>query len=145
MMKTLPRIGFLCAAALASACGGPVLQNAPKPNPNVVAGAAAAAAAAITLASPDAQARLVAAEDASRRPEGRPVPTSGKTAPADVLDRLDAAQRNPAPGPPPNNPIFRPQQNLVPPPLPGATPYYSPAPPIPMPEPPPPLLAPRRS
>lgn len=141
MMKTLLWIGFLCAAALASACNGPVLQNVPglqhipKPNPNVVAGAAAATAAAITLASPDAQARRVAAEDASRRPEGRPMRTGRQIAPADVLDRLDAAQRTPSPFTGPS--IFQHEQDLVPPDLPGATPDF-PAGLPPIPELPPP-------
>ncbi len=129
MMKTLLWIGFLCAAALASACNGPVLQNVPKPNSAVVAGAAAATAAAITLASPDAQARRVAAEEAWRRPSGRPLPSSGQTAPADVLDRLDAAERqrqaDPDAAPPPSSasPIFQRRQPLTAPPSPGVTPF----------------------
>lgn len=141
MMKTLLGIGFLCAAALASACNGPMLQNVPvsipKPNPTVIAGAAAATATAITLASPDSQARRVAAEDAARRPEGRALPTRGQTAPADVLDRLDAAQRNPAA--PSSLTIYQVPQDLVPPPLPGATPYFPAGlPPIRVPDLPPP-------
>jgi hypothetical protein len=76
-----------------SACGGPVLRNAPRPNSAVVAGAVAATAAAITLADPDAAARRVAAEKEINRPVGPDPRSSGETAPADVLDRLDAAQR----------------------------------------------------
>ncbi|MEZ4360398.1 MAG: hypothetical protein R3B48_09470 [Kofleriaceae bacterium] len=100
----------------AGACGGPVLQNAPRPDPAVVAGAAAATAAAITLADPDAAARRAAAnEDARRkREQARGVPTSNESAPADVLDRLDAAERQakdpdaPAPQPAATTPDARP-------------------------------------
>lgn len=82
-MRTL----LLAIVLTGMACGGgPVLQNAPRPDPSVVAGVAAAAAAAVTLADPDAAARK--GERKGGEPERRPV--GGRTTvPADVLDRLD--------------------------------------------------------
>jgi hypothetical protein len=85
--------GAVVVSVALAACGGPVLQNAPRPNPAIVAGAAAATAAAITLADPDGAARNVNAEHEMHRPVERVQPTSGETAPADVLDRLDDAER----------------------------------------------------
>jgi len=86
-------LGGFCALALAACGGGPALQNAPRPNPAVVAGAVAGAAAAITLADPDGAARNVNSERDLYRPIEPVKPTSGVTAPAAVLDRLDAAER----------------------------------------------------
>lgn len=94
------KLAGLAAAAMLGACGGPVLQNAPRPNPAVVAGAAAATAAAITLAAPDAAARNAAEVEKAGRVE--PGPSGGgprETAPADVLDRLDEAQAHRAAAP----------------------------------------------
>ncbi len=83
-----------------SACGGPVLQNAPRPNPVAVAGGAAALAAAITLASPDTAARNLAAEDEARRRDERDPPAGSRQMPSgEVLDRLDAAERDAAKDP----------------------------------------------
>ncbi|MBK7539228.1 MAG: hypothetical protein IPI49_28460 [Myxococcales bacterium] len=96
---TAPRLWFACLAALAvgGACGGPVLQNAPRPNPTVVAGAVAATAAAITLADPDAAARHASEVEKSGRAEREPASSgSRETAPVEVLDRLDEAQAHPA-------------------------------------------------
>jgi hypothetical protein len=85
-------------------CGGPVLNNAPKPDPNVVAAAAAAAATAATLADPD-----YAQKHAEGAQKGDPPPKQGvhvdQDVPADVLDRLDSAKRDggvdAVPAPPP--------------------------------------------
>lgn len=92
-MAPLPRIASLLVAM--AACGGPVLQNAPRPNPAAVAGIAAATAAAITLAAPDATARN--AENTQRSGQvDRDVPTGHReTAPVEVLDRLDAQRPEP--------------------------------------------------
>lgn len=79
---------ILCVLALATACGGgPVLQNAPRPDPAVVAAAAAATATAVTLADPQAAARK--AEQKGGQPEGRVV-GGDRSMPPGVLDRLDA-------------------------------------------------------
>jgi hypothetical protein len=72
---------------LVSACGEPILRNAPKPDPGAVAGVAAAAAAAATLASPQ-----TAAQRQEQRQKGEPDNRGVKvkeTVPSDVLDRLD--------------------------------------------------------
>jgi hypothetical protein len=72
---------------LVSACGEPILRNAPHPNPAAVAGVAAATAAAITLASP--QAAAAAQEQKNRgQPNDRSVEVT-ETVPPDVFDRLD--------------------------------------------------------
>lgn len=76
-------------------CGGPLLQNAPKPDPAVVAGAAAALAGAATLADP--------AGAAKRQEENKPVaekrPINVKTiVPASVLDHLDENKANKSSG-----------------------------------------------
>lgn len=91
-----------------AACGGPVLQNAPRPNPATVAGIAAATAAAITLAAPDATARN--AENTQRSGQvDRDAPAGHReTAPVEVLDRLDAQQPTPAPAAPPAQPPAQP-------------------------------------
>jgi len=71
-------------------CGGPALQNAPRPDPGLVAAIAAAIATGATLADP---------ASAGKRPESSRVSqseaASGKreTVPPDVLDRLDEAER----------------------------------------------------
>lgn len=72
---------------LLSACGEPILRNAPKPDPGVVAGVAAAAAAAATLAAPDAAAKKQE-QKTKGEPDDRGV-TVKETVPADVFDRLD--------------------------------------------------------
>jgi len=78
---------FAWILVLLSACGEPVLRNAPKPNPAAVAGVAAAAAAAVTLASPAAAARH--REELSKpTPNDRGVKVK-ETVPGDVFDRLD--------------------------------------------------------
>lgn len=93
-MATLSRIGFaFMVASLMSACGGPVLQNVPAPNKAVVAGAAAATAAAVTLADPDFAAANANREREAFAREPREPDGSKESAPADVLDRLDAAER----------------------------------------------------
>lgn len=82
-----------------AACGGPVLQNAPRPNPAAVAGAAAATAAAITLADPDAAART--SEAATSQRELRPIEVHEQV-PKATFDRLDAQHASePAREPPP--------------------------------------------
>ena len=73
----------LCVAA----CGGPALQNVPKPDPAPVAGVAAAAAAAMTLADPNAATRGKP-EKSTSEPEKQPVEVK-EHVPAAVLDRLD--------------------------------------------------------
>jgi hypothetical protein len=72
-----------------SACGEPILRNAPKPDPGTVAGvaAAAAAAAAATLASPQAAAKKQEEKDQGE-PDNRRVKVK-ETVPADVFDRID--------------------------------------------------------
>ena len=80
-MRTIALL--VCAAA----CGGPVLQNAPKPDPVPVAGAAAAAAAAMTLADPNAATRGKPEKPADDR-EKAPVEVK-EHVPAAVFDRLD--------------------------------------------------------
>jgi hypothetical protein len=86
-------LGGFFALALAACGGGPAMQNAPRPSSTVVAGAVAATAAAITLADPDGAARNVNSERELYRPIEPVKSTSGVTAPAAVLDRLDAAER----------------------------------------------------
>jgi hypothetical protein len=84
----------LVVASLMSACGGPVLQNVPAPNKAVVAGAAAATAAAVTLADPDFAAANANREREAWAREPREPDGTKESAPADVLDRLDAAERD---------------------------------------------------
>jgi hypothetical protein len=72
---------------LMSACGEPILRNAPRPDPGVVAGVAAAAAAAATLAAPQAAARRQEAK-ARGEPDDRGVEVD-ETVPPEVFDRLD--------------------------------------------------------
>lgn len=89
----LAAAGLVAISAVAGACGGPALQNAPRPSPAVVAGMAAATAGALTLADPDGAAHNVTAENEYHRapgPDPKPVKVS---APPEVLDRLDAAER----------------------------------------------------
>lgn len=72
-------------------CGGPVLQNAPRPDPAHVAAVAAGTAAALTLADPDGADRRKEANrshDAVREREKKEV----VRVPSDVLDRLDQAE-----------------------------------------------------
>lgn len=72
-------------------CGGPALQNAPRPNPAHVAAAAAGTAAALTLADPDGAARK--AEEQSPSNAAREREKNGSEhVPHDVLDRLDRAE-----------------------------------------------------
>jgi hypothetical protein len=67
-------------------CGGPMLQNAPKPDPAVVAGAAAALAGAATLADPNGAAK----RQEANKPVGDKKPINVKaTVPASALDHLD--------------------------------------------------------
>jgi cytochrome c556 len=84
----------LVIALLAAACGGPALQNVPKPDPAVVAGVAAGVAGAATLADPDGAAK----RQEQKKPvkDKRPM-KSGGTVPADVFDRLDAKKQGTAP------------------------------------------------
>ncbi len=72
---------------LLSACGEPVLRNAPKPNTAAVAGVAAAAAAAVTLASPQDAAKQQEQRTKSE-PDDRGVPVK-ETVPDAVFDRLE--------------------------------------------------------
>ncbi len=95
----LPRLRIASLLVALAACGGPVLQNAPRPNPAAVAGIAAATAAAITLAAPDATARNAENVQRSGQIDRDVQAGSHETAPVEVLDRLDAQQ--PAPTPPP--------------------------------------------
>ncbi len=88
-------------------CGGPILQNAPKPDPAVIAGAAAAIAGAATLADPAAAAK----RQEENKPVGEKKPINVKaTVPASALDHLDEKQKtgsaaapDPAPKPPVNS------------------------------------------
>ncbi|MGN6111170.1 MAG: hypothetical protein ACTHU0_39090 [Kofleriaceae bacterium] len=77
-------------AILLTACGGPALQNAPRPNPAAVAGVAAAVAGAATLADPDGAAKR--AEENKVEDEKRPKKVKA-TVPSDVFDRLDQQQQ----------------------------------------------------
>jgi hypothetical protein len=70
-----------------------VLRNVPAPNKAVVAGAAAATAAAVTLADPDFAAANANREREAFAREPREPDGAKESAPADVLDRLDAAER----------------------------------------------------
>jgi hypothetical protein len=72
---------------LLSACGEPVLRNAPRPNPAAAAGVAAAAAAAVTLASPRDAAKQQEAL-AKPDPDDRGVQVK-ETVPGAVFDRID--------------------------------------------------------
>jgi hypothetical protein len=83
-------IALLCAAA----CGGPALQNVPKPDPAPIAGAAAAAAAAMTLADPNAATRGKP-EKSNAGQEKQPIEVK-EHVPAAVLDRLDQGSAGPA-------------------------------------------------
>ena len=74
------------------ACGGPALQNAPRPDPGVVAAAAAAAATAATLADPDAAAMHQESKHDSDNQKPRDVKVT-QSVPPDVLDRLDQAEK----------------------------------------------------
>jgi len=81
----MKRFSWMLAALCA--CGGPVLQNAPRPDPAVVAGVAAAVAGAATLADPQG-----AAKRQEQKNKGEPDMNGvevHETVPADVLDRLD--------------------------------------------------------
>jgi hypothetical protein len=87
-MPLLARV--VVPVALVAACGGPALQNVPKPDPSVVAGAAAAVAGAATLADPNGAAK----RQEQKEPQKSLKPKkSGGTVPGDVLDRLDAKQQ----------------------------------------------------
>lgn len=126
-MATLSRIaialtgalaGALAVAFLVSACGGPALQGVPQPNKAVVAGAAAATAAAITLAAPDFAAANANAEREAYAREARPPSGTRESAPADVLDRLDSAEREakePGYGAPSQTPAAEPDPDAPPP------------------------------
>jgi|SRR5688572_17788699 hypothetical protein len=81
-------------ALLFAACGGPALQNVPKPDPAIMAGVAAGVAGAATLADPDGAAKRQEQKKPVR--EKRPM-KSGGTVPGDVFDRLDAKQNGTAP------------------------------------------------
>ncbi len=80
-MRTIALL--FCAAA----CGGPVLQNAPKPDPVPIAAGAAAAAAAMTLADPNAATRGKP-EKSTQDQEKKPIEVKEQV-PAAVFDRLD--------------------------------------------------------
>src|SRR5689334_3668582 len=82
-MTSLARL--VAPLLVVAACGGPALQNVPKPDPAVVAVAAAA-----TLADPNGAAKRQ--ENAKPQPSMRPK-KSGGTVPGDVLDRLDAKEQ----------------------------------------------------
>lgn len=109
-MATVKMLANAMLFAVLGACGGPVLQNVPRPNTAAVAGVAAGAAAALTLADPAAAAKRqeARAPDKSLRPK-----RTTATVPADVLDRLDeqqpdAAPATPAPPPPETSEISSP-------------------------------------
>jgi hypothetical protein len=86
--------GVIIVGLFAMGCGGPVLQNAPKPDPAVVAGAAAAIAGAATLADPNGAAK----KQEANKPQSEKRPQNVKaTVPSDVFDRLDEQQKNPPP------------------------------------------------
>jgi hypothetical protein len=93
-MTSLARL--VAPLLVVTACGGPALQNVPKPDPAVVAGAAAAVAGAATLADPNGAAKRQ--ENAQPQKSLKPK-KSGGTVPGDVLDRLDAKQQGKAPEP----------------------------------------------
>ncbi len=82
---------FLLLTTCLIACNGSALQNIPRANPTAVAGAAAAIAGAATLASPYGADRK--AIEANRPAQDLRPQRSGPMVPADVLDRLDHAQR----------------------------------------------------
>ena len=95
-MRWLPAVTSIVLGC-GGGCGGPILQNAPRPNPAVMAGAAAAVAGAATLADPDA-----AAHKQEQKKPDRQKPKDvrvDQTVPADVLDRLDQAETQGAAGP----------------------------------------------
>lgn len=77
----------LWVLVMLSACGEPILRNAPRPDPGTVAGVAAAAAAAVTLASPQSAAKKQEQKNKGE-PDNRGVVVK-ETVPAAVFDRLD--------------------------------------------------------
>jgi hypothetical protein len=79
------------AVVILAACGGPALQNAPRPDPAAVAGVAAAAAAAATLADPNKPQPEKKIDENKREVEVK------EQVPSGVLDRLDS---QPAPATP---------------------------------------------
>lgn len=80
----------LLAILLLSGCGGqPLLHDVPRPDPAVVAAAAAAVAGAATLADPQGAAKR---NERETTPDLRGV--KAQRMPGDVLDRLDAAERD---------------------------------------------------
>lgn len=92
-MTSVARLSVIVFIASVAGCGGPALQNVPKPDPAVVAGAAAAVAGAATLADPNGAAKRQEQKEPQKslRPK-----KSGGTVPDDVLDRLDAKQQGKA-------------------------------------------------
>ena len=74
-------------------CGPPVLNNLPRPDPAVVAAGAAAVAGAATLADPDGAAKHQEQKKDTDQHGPRDVEVN-QSVPADVLDRLDHAQRD---------------------------------------------------
>ncbi len=86
---------WLLALALTAswACGGkPVMSKVPQPDPKKVAVGATAAGTVLTLANPDLVGKKPPEEPGKAEIEGKK--TSGETAPAGVLDRLDAQPRS---------------------------------------------------
>jgi len=82
-------LALMLVASFAAACGGgPILQNAPRPDQGVLAAIAAGAAGAATIANPAAAGRPKEKENVAAK---KTVKTTSM--PSDVLDRLDAAEQ----------------------------------------------------
>jgi hypothetical protein len=88
----MPRLVVTLLIAALAGCGGPALQNAPRPDPGIVAGIAAGVAGAATLADPNAAGKRQ--EQKKPQQDKRPVKTKVHV-PGEVLDRLDEKQANP--------------------------------------------------
>jgi hypothetical protein len=115
------------ALASAAGCNGAAMNAVnsvvPKPNASAVAGVAAAAAGVITLADPDAAAKRQEQKEATK--EQRPIAVKA-VVPADVFDRLDAAQVPDASGAAPPSMPPRPTPAPQPTEKPALTPPLSP-------------------
>lgn len=108
VMTLRTRLGVsLVVVAGFCGCGGPALQNVPKPDPAIVAGIAAGVAGAATLADPQGAAKHQ--EQKKPTKDKRPV-KAGPTVPSDVFDRLDAKQNGTATPAEPTEPVTAPAE-----------------------------------
>lgn len=90
-MVVAPVMRWLSATLMLvmAGCGGPILQDVPRPDPAQAAAVAAGAAAAATIADPDAASRK---QERNTDDDGPgEVKDVTEVVPSDVLDRLDRA------------------------------------------------------